>query len=95
MNPVTIANALSELPAAERDQLRREAYQAALNNMEPADAYQILDLAEKFSSASGRKWGITEMAALETLAAIGGVLVHGNTGKIFNAVRKHGVVRNA
>lgn len=89
-----IRAALDELDADERNRIKREARTAALEKMNPADAHQIISYAEILSAASGKKWRITEMAALETLAEIGEVLVHGNTGRVFNVVRKHGVVRN-
>lgn len=89
--PLKIAAAMQELPTGERDGLRRQAIRAALENMPAAEAEKILAYAEALSKQSGGPWRITELAALETLAAIGAVLVHGNTGRMFNITRGNGI----
>lgn len=82
--PLPIAAAMQELPASERDGLRRQAIRTALENMPAAEAEQILAYADALSKKSGGAWRVTELAALETLAAIAATL------SAMRAIERHG-----
>ena len=85
--PLTIADALNELPASERDGLRRQAARAALEKLTNQERALIEHTAKEMARLAPKKFTITESGAVEVLAAIGAVLAHGNTGRMFNAPR--------